>query len=188
MTPEKPSPTGMLDSAEGKEHLQRAPTLYVIIFFKLFKGVLFLGLAVVLYYVSGGDMPEEYRKFVAAPAMQTLMTFLRIHPENKFFIHIAEQIGQLTESRVRWTAVGTICWSMFPLVEGIGLMFRTSWAGWLAICESAFFVPIEFYELARNFSVYLMLVTIINIIIVWYLFVNRERLFHHPRPKTPITD
>ena len=33
--------------------------------------------------------------------------------------------------------------SLFPLVEGTGMLFRAGWAGWLAIGESAFFVPIE---------------------------------------------
>ena len=31
----------------------------------------------------------------------------------------------------------------FSLVEGFGLIFRVPWAGWLAIGESAFFIPIE---------------------------------------------
>jgi len=36
----------------------------------------------------------------------------------------------------------TLVYSLFSLVEGIGLI-SVSWAGWLAIGESAFFIPIE---------------------------------------------
>jgi uncharacterized membrane protein (DUF2068 family) len=66
-------------------------------------------------------------------------------------------------------------------VEGIGLMFRVPWAGWLAIGESAFFVPIEIYELNRpgRFSWWLVCILLVNILIVWYLFTNRGRLFRH---------
>ena len=63
-------------------------------------------------------------------------------------------------------------------------MFRVSWAGWLAIGESAFFIPIEMYELMRRHSsdkalIAVLLVLALNIIIVWYLFQNRGRLFRH---------
>jgi uncharacterized membrane protein (DUF2068 family) len=73
--------------------------------------------------------------------------------------------------------------SLFPLVEGIGMLFRAGWAGWLAIGESAFFVPIELYELARKFSIYVLLVMVVNVIIVWYLYAYRVTLFHHHIPK-----
>jgi uncharacterized membrane protein (DUF2068 family) len=59
------------------------------------------------------------------------------------------------------------------------LIFRFWWAGWLAIAESAFFVPIEIYRLARQYSPPLLIVTIANIVIVWYLYANRQALFHH---------
>jgi uncharacterized membrane protein (DUF2068 family) len=110
-----------------------------------------------------------------------LLELLRVHPGNKFFTHIAEAIGQLTESGVLWAAAGTLCYSLFSLVEGVGMLYRATWAGWLAIGESAFFVPIEVYELTRpgKFSLWLLVVLLINIGIVWYLLRNRHRLFHH---------
>jgi len=58
-------------------------------------------------------------------------------------------------------------------------MFRVKWAGWLAIVESAFFVPVEIYKLVEDFSWFMVGVAIINSFIVWYLYANRERLFHH---------
>jgi uncharacterized membrane protein (DUF2068 family) len=159
--------------------LKRAPTLYAIIFFKLVKGMLFLFLGIVLYFHAAGDLPQEYADLLKKPIFQNL----RIHPESKLAQHIADQIADLTETKVRLTAVGTMAWSLFPLIEGIGLLFRASWAGWLAIGESAFFVPIELYELARQFSWYLLVVAIANILIVWYLYAYREQLFRHHTPR-----
>ena len=82
---------------------------------------------------------------------------------------------------MRWWATGTLLYSLFSLVEGIGLIFRAPWAGWLAIGESAFFIPIEVRELVRLpfFSWVVFSVLAINVLIVWYLFQNRKRLFHH---------
>jgi uncharacterized membrane protein (DUF2068 family) len=71
-------------------------------------------------------------------------------------------------------------------VEGVGLMFRVPWAGWLSIGESAFFIPIEVFELLHRFTWVVFAIMIFNILIVWYLFQNRARLFkHHHEPQIP---
>lgn len=148
-----------------------APTLYAIIAMKLLKAALFIGLAIVAYALSDNDLPFEYRR---------LLHFLRLNPERRFFAQLAIQIGNLTENNVLWAAAGTLTYSLFSLVEGVGLMFRISWAGWLAIGESTFFIPIEVYELVyHRFSTTVLVIMVINIGIVWYLLKNRERLFQH---------
>ena len=165
--------------ADNEVIQRRAPTLYGIIVFKLLKGSLFLTLGITAYCLSDNDLPQEYRN---------LLELLRIHPGNTFFSNLAVQVGHLTEVKVLWAAAGTIFYSLFSLVEGIGLLFRVSWAGWLAIGESAFFIPIEIFELARKdkFSWFVFAILVVNIIIVWYLFTYRHRLFrhhHHHEPK-----
>lgn len=158
---------------------KRAPTLYAIIAIKLLKGALFVTLAIVAYNLSDNDLPSDY---------QHLLQVLRLNPERKFWADLAVRVGQLTETKLLWTAAGTLVYSLFSLVEGVGLMFRVSWAGWMAIGESAFFIPIEIYELVHrsvpeqthpghHLTVFAILV--VNIVIVWYLLQNRHRLFRH---------
>jgi len=166
-------------AAEQKEHLKRAPTLYLIILFKLGKGLLAVFLAMVLYFQPASQLPAEYEQIMDRPSVKQVFHYLRIHPENKFFMHLAKQIANATDKEVRVTVIGALLWSLFPLTEGVGLLFRVKWAGWLAIGESAFFVPVEIYELVKEFSWFMVGVAIINSLIVWYLYSNRERLFHH---------
>jgi uncharacterized membrane protein (DUF2068 family) len=158
---------------------KRAPTLYAIITLKLLKGLLFVALAVVAYTLSDNDLPAEYRN---------VLHHLRVNPERKFWADLARQVGSLTEPKVLWAAAGTLVYSLFSLVEGVGLMFRISWAGWMAIGESAFFIPIEIYELVNGavrdparagHPLVLTVILGLNILIVWYLFQNRQRLFKH---------
>jgi uncharacterized membrane protein (DUF2068 family) len=163
--------------------LKRAPTLYAIIFFKLIKGLLFFAFGIALYLQATHDLPAEWDDLLRRPFVENVFARLRIHPENKFFHHIAEQIANVTETQVRVWGIGTMLFALFPLVEGIGLLYRAGWAGWLTIGESAFFVPIEFYELAKKYSPYLLVVMIANIFIVWYLYANRQTLFHHHHHK-----
>ena len=164
---------------EAEPVRKRAPTLYVIIAIKVLKGALFVTLALVAYALSDNDLPAEY---------SDLLHHLRLSPERKFWADLAVQVGQLTEVKILWAAAGTLVYSMFSLVEGVGLMFRVSWAGWMAIGESAFFIPIEIYDLVHQtvpdrprpgHTVTVLAILTLNIIIVWYLFQNRRRLFRH---------
>ena len=155
--------------------LKRAPTLYAIIIFKLVKGIVFLAFGIALYFQATHNLSQEWADLLKTPFAE----HLRIHPEARFFHHIAQQIDNVTVNQVRVFAVSTMAFSFFPLVEGIGMLCRAGWAGWLAIGESAFFVPIEVYELARKYSHIMLVITVVNVLIVWYLYVNRERLFRH---------
>jgi uncharacterized membrane protein (DUF2068 family) len=159
------------DPKTGKEALKRAPTLYVIIALKLLKGLLFVTLAYTAYVLSDNDLPADYKH---------LLHILRANPERKFWTDIATQVDNLTEARMVHVAVGSLIYSLFSLVEGTGLLFRISWAGWLSIGESAFFIPIEVWELVHvKFTWLVFGILVLNIFMVWYLFQNRERLFRH---------
>lgn len=166
---------------------KRAPTLYAIIAFKLLKGSLFLALAVMVFTLSDNDLPSEYQKFLSKHPQ--ILQHLRYNPERKFWTDLAHGIDNLTEGNMRWTALGTLVYSLFSLVEGVGLLFRISWAGWLTIGESAFFIPIEIFELTHRVStktpgksshpIFILIILLFNIWIVWYLIKNKERLFKH---------
>jgi uncharacterized membrane protein (DUF2068 family) len=157
-----------------------APTLYAIVGIKLLKGALFLTIAILAYTFSDNNLPTE---------LQKILHFLRLNPERRFWVEVAKQIGNWTEGNLRWAAAGTLIYSLFSWVEGIGLIFRVSWAGWMAIGESAFFIPIEVYELVHRpppaesphhgHPLLVIVVLIINIWIVWYLAKNKDRLFRH---------
>src|SRR5258708_12615937 len=126
---------------DTEEIKKPAPTLYAIIAIKLLKGLLFVTVALVAYTLSDNDLPEELKK---------LLHHLRLNPERKFWADLAIRVGQISEPTMVRAAVGTLIYSLFSLVEGVGLMFRLTWCGWLAIGESAFFIPIEIYELGHR--------------------------------------
>ena len=149
---------------------RRAPTLYIIIAIKLVKFSSFVTLAALLYVLSDNDLPAEYDR---------ALHFLRLNPERRFWTHLALRVGELTEAKVLWAALGTFVYSLFSGVEGVGMMFRAGWAGWLAIGESAFFIPIEMFELVHRPSWMVLGVLALNVFFVWYLFANRHWLFRH---------
>ena len=146
--------------------------LYAIIAFKFLKGLLLLSLAFGTYSLVGDDLPEQ---------LDRLLRVVRIDPERQFFEDLAGQLALVTPATVGWIATGTLLYSLFSLVEAIGLIYRASWAGWMAIGESAFFVPIEIHHLMRGFAPLVFGILVVNVLIVFYLYRNRNRLLHHHR-------
>src|ERR1700722_14053150 len=171
-----------------------APTLYFIAICKLAKGLALLLIASVIYSLAGKDLQEDFGKF---------LEWVRLDPEHSFFRSISDSLADITPGNVRSAALATFLYGLFLLVGGTGLAIRAKWAIWLTIGESAFFIPIEIFELLphhrtipvdpldedplpvpahhlfphRELGVAIILT--LNIIIVWYLLKNRQRLFKH---------
>lgn len=178
-------------AAENKNPVvkKRAPTLYVIVAIKLIKGIVLVLLALSIFSLANKDLPDEFNRF---------LQWVHLDPERKFFQRIGEWLDTITPTNVRVVASGTMLYGLFLIVGGTGLAFRAKWAIWLAIGESAFFIPVEIFELMRHrrpFELHnqpreeffphpvlgLFIVLALNIFIVWYLLKNRERLFRHHR-------
>jgi len=162
-----------------------APTLYFIVAIKLIKGALLLLVALGIFALAGKDLQDLFERFVRG---------LGFDPENRFFGNIGDWLDTVTPANMRVAASGTFLCGLFLIVLGSGLAFRARWAIWLAIGESAFFIPIEIFELIRRRlpdggapahamlahpKIGIAIVLAVNVLIVWYLFQNRQRLFRH---------
>ena len=165
----------MSEDVQPPEVKKRAPTLYIIITIKLLKAAGLLLLALGFYTLRDKNLPDVFDSF---------LRWLHLDPERKFFAAIGDRLENITPHNVRVVAWGTCLYGTLLLVEAIGLSFRAGWAVWLAIGQSAFFIPIEIRELiqhplvTKSFLAVLGLL-FLNVFIVWYLFANRHRLIRH---------
>jgi uncharacterized membrane protein (DUF2068 family) len=168
--------------------------LYLRAICKLAKGLALVLLAAGIYSLAGKDLQAGFDRF---------LEWVRLDPEHSFFRSISESLADITPGNVRGAALATFLYGIFLLVGGTGLAIRAKWAIWLTIGESAFFIPIEIFELLPHHrpiagdtledqpvpgpvhhvfphrELGLAVVLALNIIIVWYLLKNRQRLFKH---------
>ena len=160
--------------------------LYFIVAIKLIKGVALLLLALGVFSLANKDLSDVFDQF---------LRWVHLDPERSFFQGIGDWLDTITPTNVRVVASGTFLCGLFLIVLGLGLAFRAKWAIWLAIGESAFFIPIEIFELVRHRrldawgmprpelfphpKIGLAIVLALNVLIVWYLYTNRKRLFRH---------
>lgn len=167
MSADNPNPLSVAAPPPTKP--KRAPTLYVIIGMKVLKGLGLLILALGVFMLRYRDLPDLYDRG---------LKFFRLDPEGKFFEALGERIATITPANVKAIALGISLYGILMMVEGIGLALRARWAIWLVIFQSAFFVPIELDRYLRNGSLVVLGLMVINILVIWYLFQNRKRLFH----------
>jgi uncharacterized membrane protein (DUF2068 family) len=57
------------------------------------------------------------------------------------------------------------------LTEGTGLALRKRWAEYFTIIATSSFVPLEVYELVKNFTITKVVVIAVNVAIIVYLVV-----------------
>lgn len=147
-----------------------AAGLYTIIAIKLGKGLLLLLLALGIFSLVDDDLGSVFERF---------LHFVRLDPEREFFVELGRKIESITPSALQRLASGTLIYAVLLFVESFGLMARAFWAGWLAIGETAFFIPLEIHHLLVRFSWTVTAILIVNTLMVLYLVRNRNRLFHH---------
>ena len=159
-----------------------APTLYFIIGFKLLKSTVALLLALGVSRLKDenhdgipDDLPADFEK---------LVQFFHVDPEKIFVVELATRVAEITQNNLHWVLIFSVIYGLFMLLQAVGLMFRVSWIVWLVIAESAFFVPVEVFELAHRPSWVKVAILGVNVLIVWYLFANRARLIKHPHHHT----
>ena len=175
----------MTENATIPQARKHAPTLYFIVAIKLLKAVLLLLGAVSVNLLADKNLPELFDHFIR---------WMHLDPEGRLFADIGDRLETVTPGNVHVIASWMLLYGLFLTVGGLGLAFRAPWAVWLAIGESAFFIPIEIYELVRRHTpdaearahamfahpkIGIACVLAINVLIVWYLFKNRQRLFRH---------
>ncbi len=137
--------------------------LFLIGLFKLFKALLLIA--------AGIGAIKLLHKDLASTAMHWVQV-LRVDPDNRYIHAILVRIFRITPKQLKELSVGTFIYAGLFLTEGVGLLLRKHWAEYFTIISTGAFIPLEVYELVRHFTVTKLVVTLVNVLIVWYLVVR----------------
>ena len=134
--------------------------LFLIGLFKLFKAALLI--------VVGIGAVKLLHKDLGGTVLHWAQV-LRVDTDNRYIHGALVRVFRVTPKQLRELSVGTFIYAGLFLTEGIGLLLRKHWAEYFTIITTGLFIPLEIYELARHFTVTKLVVTAINVLIVWYL-------------------
>src|SRR4029077_11932874 len=146
--------------AKKRSHSHGDGTLLVIAVFKFVKGALLLTLAFGALSLLHKDVASEVEHWLDQ---------LRIDPDNEFIGTLLSKLQLVhTKELKEMSALGAGYAALF-LIEGTGLPFRKRWAEWLTIVATSSLMPLEVYELIKQFTVVRLLVVLANAAVVLFL-------------------
>ena len=140
-----------------------------IILIGLFKLLKAVGLLIV-----GFGLLHLVHRDVASVA-ERWIEVLRVDPDNRFVHRILLRIFNVTPKQLRELSAGTFLYAGIFLTEGSGLLARKRWAEYMTLISTGLFIPLEVYEIYRHFTWLKVAVTLVNVLIVWYLAVRVKR-------------
>jgi uncharacterized membrane protein (DUF2068 family) len=85
------------------------------------------------------------------------------------------RVFNVTPKQLKELSVGTFVYAGIFLTEGTGLLARKHWAEYMTLISTGLFIPLEVYEIHRHFTWLKVAVTVVNVLIVWYLAARVRR-------------
>jgi uncharacterized membrane protein (DUF2068 family) len=147
----------------SKKQSSKEPFSFVIFLIGLFK----LLKAALLIAIGIGAV-----KFLHKDLSGTILHWaqvLHVDQDNRYLHGILVRVFRVTPKQLKTLSVGTFIYAGLFLTEGVGLLLRKHWAEYFTIITTGAFIPLEIYELVRHFTITKVVVTVINVLIVWYL-------------------
>ena len=111
-------------------------------------------------------------KFLHRDVVNTVMHWtqvLRVDPDNRFVHGLLVRIFRVTPKQLKELSVGTLLYAGLFATEGVGLLLQKRWAEYFTIITTSALIPLEIYELASHFTMTKLILTFVNVLIVWYL-------------------
>lgn len=127
---------------------------------KLAEAVLFLLLGVGVIRLLQQGVVDELTRLVIA---------LRFDPEGRVASLVLDHAALVSPHRLKEISTVAFAHAALDLLEGVGLILRKMWAEFVTVAVSAFFLPLEFYSLARHVTWVRVMITLINLAVVVYL-------------------
>jgi len=153
-------------TAKTRSHGDRA--LLAIAVFKFVKGSVLLALACGAMNLLHKDVASHVERWLEQ---------LRIDPDNRYIGTLLSKLQLVhTKELKELSALGAGYAALF-LTEGTGLLLRQRWAEWLTIIATSSLMPLEIYELIKEFTPLRLLLLLVNAALVLFL-VYRVRQKH----------
>ncbi len=140
--------------------------LILIGLFKLFKALLLI--------VAGIGAIKLLHHGAADTVVRWTRT-LRADPDNRYIHGMLVRVFRITPKQLKELSIGTFIYAGLFATEGIGLLLRKRWAEYFTVITTGGLIPLEIFEMSRHFTVAKLVVTIINVLIVWYLVARLRR-------------
>jgi len=150
-------------------HSRREPDgkgLRLIAVFKLAKGLILVAVGLGAIKLLHKDVSELAANWVAA---------MRVDPDNRLIHGLIAKLGLMNDRKLEELSIGSFFYSALLLTEGIGLWLKRRWAEYFTIITTCSLIPLELYEIVNRVTITRVVLLLLNVAIVWYLFVQLRK-------------
>jgi uncharacterized membrane protein (DUF2068 family) len=134
--------------------------LRVVAGFEAMKGILVL--------VAGFGLLSFVHKDLHLAAIQ-LVRVLHFNPAKHYPSIFIDAADRVTDLQLWMLALSALIYSIVRLVEAYGLWKQQQWAEWFGLLSGGMYIPIEVFEVSREFTWPRITVLIVNVGVVAYL-------------------
>jgi len=134
--------------------------LKVIAAYKLFKACALLLVAATAFHLTGANRID---------VLSDRLMQLPIHHGHRYLVGLIDEMFELGPRRFLAIGMALCIYASVFFVEGWGLWREKRWAEYLTVIVTASLVPLEVWEMARQFSGLKLLALLANLAIVAYL-------------------
>lgn len=134
--------------------------LWMIAGFKLAKGLLLLVVAIGALTLLNENVASQAAHWIAV---------LRVDPNNHYIHALMMKLTGVDNHKLEAISAGSFFYAALLLTEGVGLFLRKRWASYFTILVTGSFIPLEIYELVKEYSAAKIIVLLINLAVVVYL-------------------
>ncbi len=107
-----------------------------------------------------------------APELERMSIRLGLDPQNRIIHSAITSVTGIDRGKLRAIQAGTFFYAILHTVEGIGLLLRKDWAGYLLVIATSTLVPFEIYEIFRKPTAVRIAVFLLNIALVVYVIIT----------------
>ena len=93
----------------------------------------------------------------------------RLDPDNRYIGAMLEKLHLVHTKELKEISGLTGFYAVLFLTQGTGLAFRQRWAEWLTIVATSLFIPVEIYEICREFTLIKSALLLTNLAVVAFL-------------------
>lgn len=140
--------------------------LRIIAVFKLAKALLLIGVGIGAIKLLHKDVAEVASDWIAA---------IRVDPDNRLIHGLIAKLGLMNDRKLEELSFGSFFYAALVLTEGVGLWMKKRWAEYFTIIMTCSLIPLELYEIAKRFTVTRIAFLVVNLAIVWYLFIQLRK-------------
>lgn len=140
--------------------ISHARGLLLVGVFKLSKAIFFTAIgagALHLVHKNVGDV------------LMHIIDALRIDPESRFVGVLMDKAGLINVHQLRQAGTLSFLYAAVCVVEGTGLVMEKGWAEYFTLILTAIGLPWESYALMEKFSLYKVVLLVINLAVLLYL-------------------